>query len=143
MSEVSRRVVVTGCFNVRDLGGLPLAGGGETAYRVVVRADSLPGLTEAGRRALVDYGVSLVVNLRPLREDEEDPVDGLPVPVVRAPMDPRGLRAAWPRWERRGLSGISSLRHSQRRPRFGLLPVIVQPVWHAFRRTLAAWHIYS
>jgi protein-tyrosine phosphatase len=85
-----------GCVNVRDLGGLPLAGGGETAFRVVVRADSLPGLTEAGRRALVEYGVSLVINLRPLREDdEEDAVDALPVPVVRAPMEPRGLRAAW------------------------------------------------
>jgi protein-tyrosine phosphatase len=81
---------------VRDLGGLPLAEGGETAYRVVVRADSLPGLTEAGRRALVDYGVSLVVNLRPQREDDEgDPADTLPVPVVRLPMDPRGLPAAW------------------------------------------------
>jgi protein-tyrosine phosphatase len=85
-----------GCVNVRDLGGLPLAGGGETAYRVVVRADSLPGLSEAGRRALVDYGVSLVVNLRPIREEEEeDPVAALPVPVVRAPMDPRGLPGAW------------------------------------------------
>ncbi|MFL5959427.1 MAG: tyrosine-protein phosphatase [Gaiellaceae bacterium] len=85
-----------GCVNVRDLGGLPLAGGGETAFRVVVRADSLPGLTEAGRRALVEYGVSLVVNLRPLREDdEEDAVDALPVPVVRVPMEPRGLPAAW------------------------------------------------
>ena len=85
-----------GCVNVRDLGGLPLADGGETAYRVVVRADSLPGLTEAGRRALVDYGVSLVVNLRPRREDaEEDPADGLPIPVVRAPMDPREVPAAW------------------------------------------------
>ena len=85
-----------GCVNVRDLGGLPLADGGETAYRVVVRADSLPSLTEAGRRALVEYGVSLVVNLRPQREhDEEDPVDALPVPVVRAPMDPRNVPAAW------------------------------------------------
>jgi protein-tyrosine phosphatase len=85
-----------GCVNVRDLGGLPLAGGGETAYRVVVRADSLPGLTEEGRRALVDYGVSLVVNLRPEREDEEEnPTEPLPVPVVREPMDPRGLPAAW------------------------------------------------
>ena len=45
-----------GCVNVRDLGGLPLAGGGETAYRVVVRADWLPGLSEEGRWALVDYG---------------------------------------------------------------------------------------
>jgi hypothetical protein len=85
-----------GCVNVRDLGGLPLAGGGETAYRVVVRADSLPGLREAGRRSLVEYGVSLVVNLRAQREDDEgDPVAALPIPVVRAPMEPRGLRAAW------------------------------------------------
>jgi hypothetical protein len=85
-----------GCVNVRDLGGLPLADGGETAYRVVVRADSLPGLTEAGRRSLVGYGVTLVVNLRPRREDEEDrTLDALPVPVVREPMDPRGLHAAW------------------------------------------------
>jgi protein-tyrosine phosphatase len=85
-----------GCVNVRDLGGLPLADGGETAYRVVVRADSLPGLTEAGRRSLVEYGVSLVVNLRPQREDDEDdPSEALPVPVVREAMDPRGLDAAW------------------------------------------------
>ena len=81
---------------MRDLGGLPLEGGGETAYGVVVRADSLPNLTESGRRALVEYGVSLVVNLRPPREDgEEGPVEPLPVPVVREPMDPRDVPAAW------------------------------------------------
>jgi len=84
-----------GCVNVRDLGGLPLAGGGETAYRVVVRADWLPGLSEAGRRALVDYGVSLVVDLRPDREHEYDGPEPLPVPVVRQGMDPRPIPAAW------------------------------------------------
>jgi protein-tyrosine phosphatase len=84
-----------GCVNVRDLGGLPLADGGETAYRVVVRADALSLLTAAGRRALVDYGVSLVVNLRPRREDDEDAMDALPVPVVRLAMDPRPVAAAW------------------------------------------------
>jgi hypothetical protein len=85
-----------GCVNVRDLGGLPLADGGETAYGVVVRADFLRALTEAGRRAFVEYGVSLVVNLRPRREDEEeDPSDALPVPVLREAMDPRGLKAGW------------------------------------------------
>ncbi|HZC75330.1 MAG TPA: tyrosine-protein phosphatase [Gaiellaceae bacterium] len=84
-----------GCVNVRDLGGLPLTDGGETAYRVVVRADSLPGLTEAGRDALVEYGVSVVVNLRPEREGGEEPPAPLPVPVVRAPMDPRPVAAAW------------------------------------------------
>jgi protein-tyrosine phosphatase len=84
-----------GCVNVRDLGGLPLAGGGETAYRVVVRADWLPGLSEVGRRALVDYGVSLVVDLRPEREHEDDELRPLPVAVVRQAMDPRPVPAAW------------------------------------------------
>jgi hypothetical protein len=77
---------------VRDLGGLPLVGGGETAYRVVVRADWLPGLSAAGRQALADYGVSLVVDLRADRDDDEQP---LPVPVQREPMDPRPVPAAW------------------------------------------------
>jgi protein-tyrosine phosphatase len=86
-----------GCVNVRDLGGLPLAGGGETAYRVVVRADWLPGLSEEGRRALVDYGVSLIVDLRPEREHEheDDDLRPLPVPVARQGMDPRPVPAAW------------------------------------------------
>ncbi|HEY3551696.1 MAG TPA: tyrosine-protein phosphatase [Gaiellaceae bacterium] len=84
-----------GCVNVRDLGGLPLIGGGETAYRVVVRADWLPGLSEEGRRALVEYDVSLIVDLRPDREHERDGIDPLPVPVVRQGMDPRPVRAAW------------------------------------------------
>jgi hypothetical protein len=84
-----------GCVNVRDLGGLPLADGGETAYRVVVRADWLPGLTELGRQALVGYGVSLIVDLRPEREHEEDGVNPLPVPVVNQGMDPRPIPAAW------------------------------------------------
>jgi hypothetical protein len=84
-----------GCVNVRDLGGLPLAGGGETAYRAVVRADWLPGLSKAGRQALVDYGVSLIVDLRPDREDRGDEYDPLPVPVLRQAMDPREVPAAW------------------------------------------------
>jgi protein-tyrosine phosphatase len=84
-----------GCVNVRDLGGLPLAEGGETAYRIVVRADWLPGLSEIGRRELVDYGVSLIVDLRPGREDQEDEYEPLPVPVLRQAMDPRPLPAAW------------------------------------------------
>jgi protein-tyrosine phosphatase len=84
-----------GCVNVRDLGGLPLAGGGETAYRVVVRADWLPGLSDEGRRALVDYGVSLVVDLRPDREDRGDDYEPLPVRVLRQAMDPRPVPAAW------------------------------------------------
>jgi protein-tyrosine phosphatase len=91
-ADIERILRWEGCVNVRDLGGLPLTGGGETAYRVVVRADWLPGLSEAGRQALVDYGVSLVVDLRSERDDDEQL---LPLPVQREPMDPRPIPAAW------------------------------------------------
>ncbi len=60
-----------------------------------MRADWLPGLSDEGRRELFDYGVSLVVDLRPDREHEDDGVDPLPVPVVRQAMDPRPIPAAW------------------------------------------------
>src|SRR5437762_643854 len=60
-----------------------------------VRADWLPGLSEAGRQALVEYGVSLVVDLRPDREHEADEISPLPVPIVRQGMDPRPLQPAW------------------------------------------------
>ena len=73
---------------------MPLVGGGETAYRVVVRADSLPGLTEEGRQALVDYGVSLVVDLRSGYDSDGLPEE-MPVAVLKTPMDPRVVEAAW------------------------------------------------
>ena len=60
-----------------------------------MRADWLPGLSHAGRHALVDYGVSLVVDLRPEREHENDGLDPLPVPVARQAMDPRPVPDAW------------------------------------------------
>lgn len=62
---------------------------------MVVRADWLPGLSDVGRHALVDYGVSLVIDLRPDREHEDDGINPLPVPVVRQAMDPRPVPAAW------------------------------------------------
>jgi hypothetical protein len=60
-----------------------------------VRADWLPGLSEAGRQALVDYGVTLIVDLRPEREDRSDDYEPLPVPVLRQAMDPREVPVAW------------------------------------------------
>jgi len=53
-----------GCCNIRDLGGLPLEGGGETRFRVVVRADTLFTLSEAGWKALEAYGVRRIIDLR-------------------------------------------------------------------------------
>jgi hypothetical protein len=76
-----------GCVNVRDLGGLPLEGGGETAYRVVVRADTIRALTDDGWRALADYGVRLAVDLRSDLDAAHDPPGDLPIEVVRLPVN--------------------------------------------------------
>ena len=76
-----------GCVNVRDLGGLPLEGGGETAFGVVVRSDSIRSLTDAGWQALVDYGVRKAVDLRSDFDVADDPPADLPIEVIRIPVD--------------------------------------------------------
>ena len=65
-----------GCLNVRDLGGVALADGGETSYGVFVRADNIRRLTDDGWRALADHGVARIVDLRwPEELDEDQPRD--------------------------------------------------------------------
>jgi protein tyrosine/serine phosphatase len=59
-----------GCLNVRDLGGLPLTGGGTVRERVLVRSDSPSFLTEDGVTAATAYGLSRIIDLR--RPDEID-----------------------------------------------------------------------
>jgi protein-tyrosine phosphatase len=86
-----------GCLNVRDLGGLPIEGGGQTRFGVVVRADSIRGLSDAGWQALVDYGVRTAVDLRGAWETEDDPPRELPIEIVHLPIDPRQAPLAW-RW---------------------------------------------
>ena len=54
----------SGCTNVRDLGGLPVEGGGTVRDRALVRSDSLTRLDEDGIRALGAYGVARVIDLR-------------------------------------------------------------------------------
>jgi len=53
-----------GCLNARDLGGLPVAGGGAIRKRALVRSDAHSKLTPEGLAALRSYGVSRVVDLR-------------------------------------------------------------------------------
>jgi protein-tyrosine phosphatase len=75
-----RWVTLDGAVNARDLGGLPLAGGGETASGVLLRADNLQALTPADVGTLVDeVGVRVVVDLRTAIEVE---LEG-PGPLVR------------------------------------------------------------
>lgn len=48
----------------------------------------------------------------------------------------RGLRAAWPRWQRAGLPPGASLRGLQRAPRFGRWQVLAGPAWYGLRRAV-------
>ena len=61
-----------GCFNARDLGGMPTSDGRVTLHRAVVRSDQLCHLTPAGWSALYDYGIRTVVDLQ---EDDSSRTD--------------------------------------------------------------------
>ena len=62
-----------GCFNVRDLGGLPAADGRLTRWGAVVRADAVDRLTESGWAALQAHGIRTVIDLRNDSELRSDP----------------------------------------------------------------------
>jgi protein-tyrosine phosphatase len=78
----SRDLAWDGLLNARDLGGHPTADGGETRWGSVVRADSVRQLTEEGWKAVVDYGIRTVVDLRSEEELAADPPAELPVDAV-------------------------------------------------------------
>ena len=94
-----RHLAWEGCFNVRDLGGLPTTDGRVTRRGGVVRADTLDGLTAAGWEALVAHGVRTVVDLR---NDDERGADAAPRPpgvtTVHVPLDAREHRDFWDVW---------------------------------------------
>jgi hypothetical protein len=71
-----------GCCNIRDLGGLPLEDGGETRFGVVVRADDISLLSEAGWKQVAEYGVRRIVDLRHEDEPYEAPVEIVQVPLL-------------------------------------------------------------
>jgi protein-tyrosine phosphatase len=91
----SRDLVWDGCLNVRELGGLPTADGGETRTGAIVRADSVRQLTDEGWRALVDHGVRTVLDLRGEHEMDDDPPRVLPIEVVHVPF----MEASEAEWE--------------------------------------------
>jgi protein-tyrosine phosphatase len=78
----SRDLDWDGLLNARDLGGHRTEDGGATRWNSVVRTDSVRHLTEEGWNALVDYGVSTIVDLRSNEELAEDPPAELPLEPV-------------------------------------------------------------
>lgn len=98
----TRELLWDGCVNVRDLGGLSTEEGRTTRFQRVVRSDSVSGLTDEGWRALADYGVGRIVDLRWHDELAEDPPRDLDVEVVHVPVFPD---IGDPAWEAAGAGG--------------------------------------
>ena len=81
----SRELTWDGCLNVRDLGGHRTEDGAETRFGAIVRADSVRQLSGDGWAALIDYGVTTIVDLRGDHERQEDPPHDVPVEVLHVP----------------------------------------------------------
>lgn len=78
---MSRTLPFEGVDNVRDVGGLPLSGGGTTRHGVLLRSGSLHFATPADVARLVEeFGLTLVLDLRTPREIDRDG----PTPVAAA-----------------------------------------------------------
>jgi protein-tyrosine phosphatase len=91
-----RRIVLDGPLNARDLGGLPLLGGGATRFGVVLRSDAPTLLSERDVVLLTSLGVRSVIDLRTDEERRrfgvsrlaDAPVDHLHVPLLDGNLDP-------------------------------------------------------
>jgi len=100
MSRQDRHLDWRGCFNTRDLGGLPTTDGRRTHRRAIVRSDSLATLEEQGWSELEAYGIRTIVDLR---NDDEIAGDRSPRPqsveTVQVPLDVSEDREFWDVWE--------------------------------------------
>jgi protein-tyrosine phosphatase len=88
-----------GCFNARDLGGIPLGDGRVTRRGAVVRADCLDGLGEPGWTALWEHGVRTVIDLR--NDDERSAAEPDRPPgltTLHLPLDAIDDSGFWDDW---------------------------------------------
>jgi protein-tyrosine phosphatase len=95
---VERHLDWDGCYNVRDLGGLPAAGGRLTRWGAVVRSDSPDGLRPGGWAALRAHGIGTIVDLR--NDEERGGPAGATrngLDVVHVPLDDLADTGFW-RW---------------------------------------------
>lgn len=72
-SHADRFLPLRGTTNTRDLGGLPLAGGGTTARGRVWRSDAPLALPPEDLEALTRLGLTTVIDLREAGELEQEP----------------------------------------------------------------------
>jgi len=73
VEDSPRRLEFPRLLNARDLGGCPTVDGARTRWRSLVRADDLSQLDAAGLRALADFGIETVIDLRWQEEAQRHP----------------------------------------------------------------------
>ncbi|BAH50724.1 tyrosine-protein phosphatase [Rhodococcus opacus] len=66
-----RAIQLNGCFNFRDLGGLPAGSETSIRERVLFRSDALGRLDRRDQRVLADIGLRTVIDLRTSKEVEQ------------------------------------------------------------------------
>ena len=71
--EPRRHLDLEGAYNIRDIGGYATSDGRSTRWQTLLRADSLHRLAPASVRALIEYGVRTVIDLRTTDELEQAP----------------------------------------------------------------------
>lgn len=87
LADPRRRIELAGVFNLRDVGGYRVEGGGSVRWRTLFRSDALHRLDAAGVAALAGLGLRTVVDLRTQAEADIAPC---PVPgrVTHVPLLP-------------------------------------------------------
>lgn len=68
-----RRIPLGKMNNLRDLGGYPLSGGGETAWERILRGDNPVGLTDKDIKWLLDRKITTIIDMRSGFEQEHHP----------------------------------------------------------------------
>ncbi|MFB9950961.1 tyrosine-protein phosphatase [Rhizobium puerariae] len=68
MLAYDRLIALEGAHNVRDLGGYPTADGSLTRWRSILRGDALHRLSPADIEALLEHGLTTVIDLRNAHE---------------------------------------------------------------------------
>lgn len=68
-----RYLALEGSYNIRDIGGYPTLDGRKTRWGAIVRGDSLSNLSVASQRALLDYPIRTVIDLRRSSELQASP----------------------------------------------------------------------
>jgi protein-tyrosine phosphatase len=116
-SAPARRLEIGTTYNLRDIGGYALDGGGRTAWGRLFRSD-LPKLTQSDGAALRRLRLRTVLDLRDDDECTADPATfgGVEVRLVRRPLGLRSLIAGLPAGESDLLGALYCAAAEQRGP---------------------------